>query len=307
MANSFANLRKNRSKGFDKLNDHLQDMSGNKKYGDDRYWKLEVDKAGNGYAVIRFLPAPEGEDVPFVRIFDHGFKGPGGWYIEKSLRTIGQDDPLAEINSALWDKANAGDEAAKAQARNQKQRKSFHANIYVVKDPANPENEGKVFLFKFGPELLEKLNRAMNPEFQDEERVDPFDMWEGADFKLKARNKDNGFRTYEASGFAAQAELGSSDDEREAIWKQAYSLADLIDPKNYPTYDELKSKLTRVLKLSGGSDNNTVNVGQTAEARTSRTAEAPAQRTAEAASIPMDDGSDDDDDGLDFFKELAND
>jgi len=303
MANSFANLRKNKSKGFDALNDKLQEMSGNKSYGDDRYWKLDVDKAGNGYAVIRFLPAPEGEDLPLVKILDHGFKGPGGWYIEKSLLTIGQQDPLAEINSALWDKANAGDEAAKAQARAQKMRKSFHANIYVVKDPSNPENEGKVFLYKFGPELMEKLNRAMNPEFQDEERMDPFDLWDGADFKIKARNKDNGFRTYESSQFAAPSELGSSDDEREAIWKQCHSLSDLVDPKNYSSYDELKAKLTRVLKLGGQATNN-VNVGATQDsAPVGRTADPAPMKTQEASSMPSDDGDDDD---LDFFKELAN-
>lgn len=298
MSNSFANLRKNKSKGLEKLNEHLQEMSGNKKYGDDRYWKLDVDKAGNGYAVIRFLPAPSGEDVPFVRIFDHGFKGPGGWYIEKSLRTIGKPDPLGELNQELW---NSGIESKKDQARRQKQRKSYHANIYVIKDPANPENEGKVFLYKFGPEILEKLNRAMNPEFQDEERVDPFDMWEGADFKIKARNKDNGFRTYEASGFAAASELGSSDDERESIYNQAHSLAELVDPKNYPTYDELKVKLTRALKLNAG---NNVDVGGQAEPTQQRTAESSPMQTAEANEAPSyDDG---DDDGLDFFRELGN-
>ena len=176
MASSFSQLKNNRS--FDNLNAQLQKLGGNeqKSFGDDRLWKPDVDKAGNGYAVLRFLPAPEGEDMPFVRIWDHGFQGPGGWYIENSRTTLGDADPVSEYNSQLW---NSGIESNKDIVRKQKRRLSFYSNIYVVNDPAHPENEGKVFLYKYGKKIFEKLEDLMNPQFPDDAAVNPFDFWEG--------------------------------------------------------------------------------------------------------------------------------
>ena len=214
---------------------------------DDRFWKLEVDKSQNGYAVIRFLPAPDGEDLPFVKMYAHAFQGPGGWYIENSLTTLGQKDPVSEYNSLLW---NNGTDAGKDQARKQKRKLSYISNIYVVKDPANPENEGKTFLFKYGKKIFDKLTEAMQPEFEDEEAIDPFDFWQGANFKLKAKNVA-GYRNYDSSEFASTSQLLDDDDAMEAIWKKEYSLAELVAADQFKTYDELKLRLDYVLGNKG--------------------------------------------------------
>jgi hypothetical protein len=310
MATSFSALKQARSKQFDKLNSQLQSMNSNTPSGDDEYWKLEVDKAGNGYAVLRFLPAPPGEDMPFVRIWDHGFQGPGGWYIENSLTTIGQDDPVSEYNSKLW---NSGIESDKEIARKQKRRLGYHANVYVVKDPANPQNEGKVFKYKFGKKIFDKLNDLMNPQFEDEQAVNPFDFWEGADFKLKARNVE-GYRNYDKSEFSSPAPLTDpngntiSDEQLEEIWNKQHSLQEIVDPKNFKTYDELKAKLYKVLALDGGSPAPT----RTAEDDEAEMDFTPSfkERTApqmdETPSPSFSSSNDDeDDDTLSFFKNLA--
>jgi len=211
--------------------------------GDERVWKLECDKSGNGYAVIRFLPAPNGEDLPFVKLYSHAFQGPGGWYIENSLTTLGQKDPVSEHNSMLW---NNGTDAGKEQARKQKRKLTYMANIYVVKDPANPSNEGKVFLFKFGKKIFDKLTAAMQPEFEDEEAIDPFDFWQGANFKLKAKNVA-GYRNYDSSEFARPDALLDDDDAMEAIWKRQYSLQDFVGADQFKDYDTLKKRLDYVL------------------------------------------------------------
>jgi hypothetical protein len=214
---------------------------------DDRLWKLECDKSGNGYAVIRFLPAPNGEDLPFVKLYSHAFQGPGGWYIENSLTTLGQKDPVSELNSELW---NNGTDAGKELARKQKRKLTYISNIYVVKDPANPSNEGKVFLFKYGKKIFDKLTAAMQPEFEDEEAIDPFDFWQGANFKLKAKNVA-GYRNYDSSEFAAASTLLDDDDAMEAIWKKQYSLAELVAADQFKTYDELKKRLDYVVGNKG--------------------------------------------------------
>ena len=295
MTDSFAALKRNRTEGFDKLTQSLNKLN-QKTSGpgpDDRFWKPEVDKAGNGYAVIRFLPESNGEDVPFVRIWDHGFQGPGGWYIENSLTTLGQKDPVSEYNSMLW---NSGIESNKDKARKQKRRLSFISNIYVVKDPANPDNEGKVFLYKYGKKIFDKLNEAMNPQFEDEKPVNPFDLWEGADFKLKIRNVE-GYRNYDKSELDVPAPLFDEDSELEAVWQSQYALNDFVDPSNFKTFEELQSKLNRVLGLDGS------NAASTAEDDFEQVS-APSipEKQMDPAPVMMDD---DDDGSLDFFKKLA--
>jgi len=215
--------------------------------GDDRLWKLECDKSGNGYAVIRFLPAPNGEDLPFVKLYSHAFQGPGGWYIENSLTTLGQKDPVSEYNTMLW---NNGTDAGKDAARKQKRKLTYISNIYVVKDPANPSNEGKVFLFKYGKKIFDKLTAAMQPEFEDEEAIDPFDFWQGANFKLKAKNVA-GYRNYDSSEFARQEALLDDDDAMEAIWKKQYSLSEFVAADQFKDYDALKKRLDYVLGNKG--------------------------------------------------------
>ena len=286
---SFANLKK-QSGNLDKLAKAIEQLnSAESPTKEDNFWKPEVDKAGNGYAVIRFLPAPPAdgdEGLPWVKIFNHGFQGPGGWYIENSLTTLGQKDPVSEYNSQLW---NSGVDANKEIARKQKRRLSYYANIYVVEDPKNPENEGKVFLYKFGKKIFDKINEAMNPQFEDEKAVNPFDMWAGANFKLKIR-KVEGYQNYDKSEFESPSVLGGFDDDKlEAIWKKEYSLKEFTLPENFKPYDELKARLDKVLGVDGS---------------------APAPRTTveQAKAAPkkpvMQESSDEDDD-LAYFSKLA--
>jgi hypothetical protein len=247
---SFSDLKKQSKLGnlTAKLVKEVEKMNNNGgSNGDDRLWKLECDKSGNGYAVIRFLPAPDGEDLPFVKLYSHAFQGPGGWYIENSLTTLGQKDPVSEYNTMLW---NNGTDAGKEAARKQKRKLTYIANIYVVKDPANPSNEGKVFLYKFGKKIFDKLTAAMQPEFEDEEAIDPFDFWQGANFKLKAKNVA-GYRNYDSSEFARPDALLDDDDAMEAVWKREYSLAELVAADQFKDYDALKKRLDYVLGNKG--------------------------------------------------------
>ena len=297
MASNFASLKTSSSASLDSLSSQLEKLSPNQQSrsnGDDRFWTPTVDKAGNGYAVVRFLPASANEDVPFVRVFSHGFQGPGGWYIENSLTTIGQKDPIGELNQNLW---NTGGDEGKEQARKQKRKLQFISNIYVVKDPGNPENEGKVFLYKFGKKIWDKIEAQMNPEFEDETRVNPFDLWQGADFKLKIR-KVAGYRNYDSSEFESPAALLDDDSALEGVWNKQYGLNEFIDPANFKSYDELKAKLDRVLGRTAPT---------TTAAETVVEEESWNEGASETPSAPLSQSpqADDDDDDLSFFKKLA--
>ena len=293
---SFANLKSNRDQIAKLIQAADQAGGGEKKsYADDRIWKPTVDKAGNGYAVLRFLPSGEGQELPWVRYWDHGFKGPTGlWYIENSLTSIGQPDPVGELNSRLW---NSGIESDKDKARDQKRRLHYVVNMLVLQDPSNPTNEGKVFLYKFGKKIFDKIMDSMQPEFADESPVNPFDFWEGADFKLKIRNVE-GYRNYDKSEFASPTALYDADDTKlEAVYNQLHDLSEFSDPKNYKSYDELKAKLARVLgeEAVGGGAPTVVQMNQMNEP-----APAPVQpETAE--DIPSED-----DDTMSYFARLAN-
>ena len=249
---NFKNLKKQSSLGAltSKLVKEVEKMNNPSGGADEKFWKLECDKAQNGYAVIRFLPAPDGEDMPFVKLYSHAFQGKGGWYIENSLTTLNQKDPLSEYNSELW---NNGTDAGKEQARKQKRKLSYIANILVVKDPANPQNEGGVFLYKFGKKIFDKLMSAMQPEFEDEDAINPFDFWEGANFKLKAKNVA-GYRNYDSSEFGkVEALLDGDDDALEALWNKQHSLAELVAPDQFKSYEVLKKRLDQVLGLAAPS------------------------------------------------------
>ena len=297
-------MNNNRQSQSDKLSGELSKLNQSTPRDDDGFWKPEVDKSGNGSAIIRFLPAPNGEDVPFVRIWDHGFQGPGGWFIEKSLTTLGEKCPVSEYNSMLW---NSGTEADKTFVRQKtKRRLSFVSNIYVVKDPSNPDNEGQVFLYKYGKKIFDKLQDQMTPEFDDETPVNPFDLWDGANFRLKIR-KVEGYRNYDKSEFDSSAALLDDDEKLEEIWNSEKSLSDLVDAKHFKSYDELKSKLYRVLALDGGGTANTVTADELSEPKPQK--QRKAKQTTEEAP-PWDEtvsDSSDEEDGLSFFKQLAED
>ena len=245
---SFSNLKKQSSLGSltAKLVSQVEKMNKGSNGVDDRLWKPEVDKAGNGYAVIRFLPAPDGEDLPWAKLYTHAFQASGGWYIENSLTTLGQKDPVSEHNSQLW---NSGVDSDKEIARKQKRKLSYYSNVYVVKDPSNPANEGKVFLFRYGKKIFDKITAAMQPEFEDEQAINPFDFWAGANFKIKIK-KVAGYWNYDSSEFAAPAPLLDDDDAMEAIWKQEYSVAELVAPDQFKSYEDLKKRLDYVLGLT---------------------------------------------------------
>ena len=304
MATSFSELKRSRSNSLKTLIDETNKLAaGNKPQGqqEDRFWKPTVDKAGNGYAVIRFLPAAEGDELPWVQTWNHGFQGPGGWYIEESLTTIGKKDPLSEYNSMLW---NTGIEANKDQVRKQKRRLNYISNIYVVNDPSNPDNNGKVFLYKFGKRIWDKINDLMNPQFEDEQPINPFDFWEGANFKLKIR-KVEGYRNYDKSEFDSPEPL-ADDEQLETIWKQQVPLAEFTDPANFKSYEELQAKLNRVLALDGGDMTNRSVTVEDAEPAPVVAKEAPAPEPV-AADDPPWSTSEDDDDGMSFFEKLAQD
>ena len=292
---SFKDLKKQSKLGSltAKLVKEVEKMNNTGGNADDRIWKLDVDKGGNGYAVIRFLPAPEGEDLPFVKLYSHAFQGPGGWFIENSLTTLGQKDPVSEYNSLLW---NNGTDAGKETARKQKRKLTYVSNIYVVKDPANPENEGKVFLYKYGKKIFDKLTAAMQPEFEDEEAIDPFDFWQGANFKLKAKNVA-GYRNYDSSEFAAPSPLLDDDDAMESLWKKQFSLAEIVAPDQFKTYDELKTRLDYVL-------GNKQSAAPQYEEEDNDRGEAEELVTAAVSTTPSS-VNEDEDDALSYFQKLA--
>lgn len=300
----FAALKKSSQSSLDSLVKEAEKLTKREDNGpDDRFWTPTVDKAGNGYAVIRFLPAPAGEDIPWVRVYDHGFQGPGGWYIENSLTTIGEDDPVSEHNQMLW---NSGIEANKEIVSKGlpgfkgalKRRLKYIANILVVSDKANPENEGKVFLFRFGPKIFAKLQEAMKPQFEDEQAINPFDFWNGADFKLKIRQVE-GYRNYDKSEFDAPSPIAKKDEDIKAIWEKEYSLAAFLAQDNFKTYDELKRRLERV--LGQGSSQQRQN---TSEEVAPPAHKEMAQPISKEETAPWD-GDSDDDDSLSFFKKLS--
>ena len=283
---SLSDLRKSRG-GFDSLMKEVEKIANpqSESRADDRFWQPEVDKAGNGYAVIRFLPPPKGEELPWVRIWNHGFQGPAGkWYIENSLTTLGKADPVSEYNTELW---NSGSEANKEVARKQKRKLTYYSNILVVKDPAHPENEGKVFLYKFGKKIFDKIKDIAEPQFEDEKPVNPFDFWEGANFKLKIRNVE-GYRNYDKSEFdSPEPVMGGNDEKLETLWKKEHSLQEFTDAKQFKSYEALKTRLDKVLGFEGS----------------------PIRSKAEDTVAKIDEDIDTrntgDDEDLDYFKSLA--
>ena len=245
---SFKDLKK-KSGSFEKLQAELEKTNNPvTSFADDRFWKPELDKSGNGYAVIRFLPQPTGEDLPWVRIWSHAFKGPGGWYIENSLTTLNKKDPVSEYNTELW---NSGLESDKDTARKQKRILKYYSNVLIVSDPKHPENEGKIFLFRYGKKIHDKLAEVINPQFEDETAYDPFDFWKGANFKLKVRKVD-GFWNYDKSEFDGSSEVFDGDEGKlEELYGKLYSLTQFLKEDNFKSYDDLKSKLNRTLTGSG--------------------------------------------------------
>jgi hypothetical protein len=286
---SFANLKRNKS-SFDKLTKAIEAVnqpaeSGSKE--DTRFWQPQVDKSGNGMAIVRFLPAPavDGDDaLPWVRVFSHGFQGPGGWLIDNCLTTLNQKCPVCEHNNMLW---NSGVEANKEIVRKQKRKLNYVANVLIVSDPKNPENEGQVKLFKFGKKIFDKISEAMNPEFEDEKPMNPFDFWEGANFKLKIRNVE-GYRNYDKSEFdSPEALFGGDDDKLEALWKKEHSLQEFTDAKQFKSYDVLKGRLDKVLGFEGAPIRS------------------KAEDTVARISEDVDTSNTGDEDDLDYFKSLA--
>jgi len=282
----------------EKVNSPQQSNNSNQ---DDRFWRPELDKSGNGYAVIRFLPEAEGNELPWVRVFNHGFQGPTGkWYIENSLTTLNQKDPVAEYNSILW---NSGTEANKDIARKQKRRLSYIANVLVVSDPKHPENEGQVKLFKFGKKIFDKITDQMKPQFEDETPVNPFDPWTGTNFKLKIR-KVEGFTNYDKSEFDSKSALFEGDDAKiEALWKTQYNLSEFIAPSNFKSYDELKAKLDLVLNLNSAPETFAPSApAPVAEEKAPWVEEAKSTTPAVETSTVSDD---EDDEAMSYFSKLA--
>ena len=283
-----------RSNSLDKLLNAVKEESApqeKKSYKDERLWKPEMDKSGNGFAVIRFLPAVKDEDMPWAKVWNHAFQGPTGqWYIENSLTSVGDKDPVSEHNTKLW---NSGLESDKEIARKQKRKLQYFSNIYVVTDKLHPENEGKVFLFRYGKKIFDKLMEAMQPAFPDETPINPFDFWEGANFRLKIRKVD-GYWNYDKSEFESPTALFDTDDKIESVWGKQYPLAEFSASTNFKSYDELKARLDAV--LSG-----TVSVGNVADRMEDEPIATPKIDTKEVSAPKVDS----DDDTMDYFQKLA--
>jgi hypothetical protein len=303
---SFEQLKQSRNDAISKLVAASATNSEKKDYGDDRMWKPTVDKAGNGYAVIRFLPAGAGEDLPWVRYWDHGFKGSTGrWYIEKSLTSIGQQDPVSELNSQLW---NTGRDEDKEIARQRKRRLHHVSNILVVSDSANPANEGKVFLYEYGKKIMDKIMDVMQPQFADESPVNPFDFWGGANFKLKIRQVE-GYRNYDKSEFDAPSAMFDGDEARlEEVYNQLHKLSEFTDPENYKSYADLKRKLYEVIGEADVANSFTteqqVELNTTKDPVTPNSVESSTETVAPTSSSGSDTG-DSDEDTLSYFAKLA--
>ena len=306
---SFSNLKKQSNLGSltSKLVKEVEKMNNSGGGGDERLWKPEMDKTGNGYAVIRFLPAPEGEELPWAKMYSHAFQGPGGWYIENSLTTIGNKDPLGEYNRELW---NSGLDSDKETVRKQKRKLSYYANIYVVQDKANPQNEGKVFLYKFGKKIFDKIMEAMQPEFEDEEAINPFDFWQGANFKLKLK-KVAGYWNYDSSEFDRPAPLLDDDDALEAVWKKQYSLTAITAPDQFKTYEQLETRLKMVLGKKSAPARLDEEVADEDDSRGSYTPNFESKASEPAADFnapditPTKSADSDEDDALSYFQKLA--
>jgi len=291
---SFASLKKQSNLGSltAKLVKEVEKVNNTGGGGDERLWKPELDKTGNGYAVVRFLPAPDGEEIPWAKLYSHAFQGPGGWYIENSLTTNGGKDPVSDHNRELW---NSGNESDKDTVRKQKRKLSYYSNIYIVKDPTNPQNEGKVFLFKYGKKIFDKVMEAMQPEFEDESPINPFDFWQGANFKLKIK-KVAGYWNYDSSEFDSVSPLLDDDDALEALWKKEYSLTAVTAPDQFKTYEDLEKRLKYVLgQKPAQRPRLDEEVAVEDDARTVAT------RQVEAVTSK----SSDEDDALSYFQQLA--
>ena len=294
------NTLKTSHSNFDKLTKALEanlnpediNKSSKDKYTDERIWKPELDKTGSGYAVIRFLPATEKEEMPWVRVWSHAFQDKGGWYIENSLTTLNQKDPVSEENTRLW---NSGVESDKEIARKRKRKLSYFSNILVVSDPARPQNEGKVFIFKFGKKIFDKITEAMQPAFEDEKPINPFDFWKGANFKLKIRKVD-GYWNYDKSEFEPVKAVADNDENIKAIWSRQHPLMPFLAPSNFKTYDELKEKLNRV--ITGTQSTVTVDEYDLPPQTSTTSVKMPEVSQSSIA-------SDDDDDTMSYFSKLA--
>ena len=300
---SFANLKKQSSLGSltSKLVKEVEKMNNTSGGGDDRLWKPEMDKTGNGYAVIRFLPAPNGEELPWAKMYSHAFQGPGGWYIENSLTTNGGKDPVSEYNRELW---NSGLDSDKDTVRKQKRKLSYYANIYVVQDKANPQNEGRVFLYKFGKKIFDKVMEAMQPEFEDESPINPFDFWQGANFKLKLK-KVAGYWNYDSSEFDKVTPLLDDDDALEAVWKKQYSLQEIVAADQFKTYDELQKRLKYVLGQKPAARRFDEETDNEDSDRGSFTPEFQTRKAEETVVTATASSSEDEDDALSYFQKLA--
>lgn len=306
---NFADLKKKSKSNLTNLVAELDKMTTNKSYQDDRFWSVPMDeKTGNGTALIRFLPAGKNDKLPWVPMYSHAFQGPGGWYIENSLTTIGKQDPLGEMNTELW---ATGIEANKEIVRKRKRKQQYISNIYVISDPKNPQNEGKVMLMKYGKKIFEKIQEAMKPVFEGEDPIDPFDFWQGADFRLKVKKVD-GYPNYDASKFENQSPLLDGDDAAlEQVWNSIYNLSEFHDPKNFKSYDELKARLDKVLGVkstpspSAGPSKSSSNQNKIEAKSASSVMTKDAD---DADEVPWKSNSteeDDDDESLDYFRKMA--
>lgn len=293
MSIDFSQLKKQSSLGSqtEKLLKKLEESAS---YGTDiqNVFKLETDKMGNGRAVIRFLPAPKGEDDPFIKLYNHGFQNNGKWFIENCPTTLGRQCELCSRNSELW---NSGVDANKEIARSRKRKLNYYSNILVINNPANPDLEGQVMLFRYGAKIFDKIKSAMKPEFEEDAAIDPFDFWTGADFRLRVKQVA-GYPNYDDSTFCSMSVLNGDDEKLQEIWEKEYSLQELISPDKFKSDEEFTKRLDFVL----GNKQTTVH-----DDSESQEEELDMMKELEESYASRSGGSSEEEDALAYFEQLA--
>jgi hypothetical protein len=298
----FADMKKMSKNSVGNLQKELEKTSESKSYKDDRFWTTERGKDGNGFAIVRFLPSCEGEDVPWVRLFNHGFQGKGGWYIENCPTTLGLKCPVCEANNELW---NSGIESDKEIARARKRKLSYISNIMVISDPANRENEGKVFLFRYGKKIFDKISDCMQPKFPGEQPTNPFDFWNGRNFKMKIQTV-GGFANYDKSEFDTQSALLDGKDELlEKVWKSQYPLSELVGKDKFKAYEELKERFDTVINTEAKPSKKAEDEEPIRESLSEKFRKNEAKVAAAKKPVPTNDDEDGEGDTLDYFRKLA--
>lgn len=280
---NFKDFKKNKGNFLETLNQKIKE-SNTTFEPDARYFQVTKDKAGNGVALVRFLP---GKDTPWVRYWSHSFEYNGGWYIENSRTSLKEDDPVSEYNKLLWDSGKEEYKEFVSLKPGTKRKLNYVSNIYVIEDPANPENNGKVFLYQYGAKIYDKIKALMQPSIKTLPPVNPFNPFDGANLQIIIK-KVAGYPNYDDTKFIQEGSKLGNDDEIEKIYNQQYDLEDILKESNFKPYEKLKARLIKVLgKNAPLMEEYLSNFGEVVETKKESTTPPP-QKKKEEIDVPFD-------------------